>query len=284
MSADFQSGQKFFAQIEQVKPDNAQKLLALLSDSVGADDELASAFRLLFANPVYVSLFLGRKRPSSAEFTSLSSISSRSLSSALAARVHNFVSGYFASCRTDESCIDSEPSGLNQSVPNRSASTFPSSARSSSLPDLEEPTLFVDDSASNEEASFGVSTQDGDKPERPKAAAVPVKPIVLACAAIIVLIASFKVPAICEPFGLCEKKSETPKDKKSEPESKDKPVIPSVEPEDPPVAVPADPPASPSPPKVLDPLPQRSEAPVRSRPPAATPSREVAPMREQPLW
>jgi hypothetical protein len=284
MSADFTLGQKFYAQIEQLKPDNAQKLLALLSDSVGADEELASAFRLLFAKPVYVSLFLARVRPSAAELASLSSISSRCLSSALAARVHDFVSGYFALAVEDGSSSASNSSKPNQSVHARSVASFPASVRTPSVPDQEAATLFADEAALNEQDVSGVPPQAGVKPESSKRIGVPLKPIVLACAAILIVFASFKLPAICEPFGLCDKKSDASKDKKKESEPTVNSDVPNPEPEEPPAAVPADPPVSPMPPQVIDSPPQRPQAPVRSRPPAVTPPREAAPVREQPLW
>ena len=285
MSSDFTLGQKFFAQIERLKPDNAQKLLALLSDSAGDDEELASAFRLLFAKPVYVSLFLAGTRPNSAELASLSSISSRCLSSALAARVQDFVSGYFSLAVEERSSLVSDSSNSIQSVSVRSIASFPASVRPPSVPDQEAATLFVDDAALNEQDVSGVPLQAGVKPESSKGFGVPLKPIVLACAAILIVFASFKVPAICEPFGLCDKKSDAPEDKKTESDPADDSVVPKADSEEPSVAVPADPPsASPAPTPVIESPPQRLQAPVRSRPPAPTPSRESAPIREQPLW
>lgn len=285
MSSDFTLGQKFFAQIERLKPDNAQKLLALLSDSAGADEELASAFRLLFAKPVYVSLFLAGTRPNSAELASLSSISSRCLSSVLAARVQDFVSGYFSLAVDDGSSLVSDSSKQSQSVSVKSVASFPASVRPPSVADQEAATLFVDDAALNEQDVSGVPLQAGVKPESSKGVGVPLKPIVLGCTAILIVFASFKVPAICEPFGLCDKKSDAAEDKKKESTPAGDSVVPKPESEEPSAAVPADPPpASPAPPQVMDSPPQRPQAPVRSRPPAPSPSRESAPIREQPLW
>jgi hypothetical protein len=285
MSADFRLGQKFSAQTEQVKPDSAQKLLALLSDSAGGDEELSSAFRLLFANPVYVSLFLARERPSAAEFSSLTAISSRCLSSLLSARVDSFVAGYFDTLPARELPSDLGTPRSDRIEPDRSVASFPASQGPSASSDSEEVTLFVEDSGADAEQSAEATPQDGEKLKSPGGVSIPVKPISLACVAIAIVIASFRVPAICEPFGLCEKTSESSKDKKNEADLELEPnnntANPGPEVQPPPLAAPV---AEPSPPMALDSPPQRPEVPVRSRPPVVSPPRDAAPMRDQPLW
>lgn len=281
MNDDFLLGREFYSRTEGLNPDSSQKLLALVIDFTGADDELASAFRLLFSNPIYASLFIARKNPSIAELASLSSLSSRCLSSALAARVDNFARGFFASGPSSQLAQDSVYSEIGKTNLSEPVASFPKVSRESSTADFEDATLFVDETGSVESPASGSAVLE-DKPQKvSKNSVLPTKTIVFICIGLAAVIASFKVPAICEPFGLCDKKSEKSSDKN--PGSESESTISDPESELPPEAVPDSPPVGPDSP-ATEASPRYSEAPVHSRPPVASPSRDVPPSRDQPLW
>lgn len=211
MSSDYILGRQFSACIKSVNPSSQQKLSALLHDVVGSDSELVSAFKLLFSNPVYVSLFLGQAPLRAAEHASLKSIAQSSLSSTLTVRVEEFVRGYFG--------LDAEV----QSVPSASLSTsrvpviepnqYSASSYSRNFDSprdaQEEVTLFADDFPNDVLSSSGshVVSATQDTPRSGKQ--FPVKAAVVLSLLAIIGISIFKVKAICEPFGLCPKEKDS---------------------------------------------------------------------------
>lgn len=278
MNDDFLLGREFYSRTQDLNPDSSQKLLALLIDFTGSDEELASAFRLLFSNPIYVSLFIARKSPSIAELASLSSISAHCLSSVLADRVDNFSKGYFDAVPSKQPSSTLLSSRLRQTTFSATVVATPTAFRTSLPPDSEEATLFVDEPTPDEPVANGSPVVQDKNTNSRIVFPLQTKSIILAAIALLAVLASFKVPAICEPFGLCAKKSDNSNEKKtgSEPNSSSSDAE-SLSPLD---VAPDAPPVAPAPADA----PEQYEAPVRSRPPVSTPSREIAPTRDQPLW
>lgn len=207
MSADFELGKRFSACIKSVNPDSQQKLSALLNDIAGSDAELASAFRLLFCNPVYVSLFLAQAPLRAAERASLNTIAQSSLSSALASRAEEFVRGYFDLATDAPSVSPSSaavPRQQDLESQQHSAPFYPS--RFNYHQDVqEEVTLFADDTPSNAQHLSASSPVAASKDLPRTAKKLPVKAIFALTAIVALCVSMFKVKAICEPFGLCSK-------------------------------------------------------------------------------
>lgn len=229
LSVDSDAGRRFAGLLESSsRPLNQQTLQALLSDIVGADVGLASAFRLLLNHAVYVEFFSATSI-NAAQCHSLTSIAVDSLAPQLAERIADFLEGY-------------------------RAARFPAAAPG--LPAAASAAQFTQDSHPPTEVDFGPAghgSAAGDCPpteyERPAAADAPPSPaatgqatgqsapqstrvqpaggttdgslpfraiaIVLAMVAGVALL--FRVPALCEPIGLCSAPSSRGDEPGSEP-------------------------------------------------------------------
>ncbi len=296
MDKDYRLGQDFSECIQKIRPDTQQKLLAILNDFAGSDHEIISAFRLLFGDPLYISLFLERPPINLAQVTSLTSIAQSSLSPSLAKRAETFVRGYFgiASCQSSSPASSPPPSSPQQST---GPSAFQQDTNSYESTASEESTIFADDEACKE-GSNTHAPQEGYAGASPRFVKnTNLKPLLFAVLMGILGVAIFKVPAICEPFGLCTKREDSgAKDSKglrsgdienkSDSSDQPRPNAPQPPPEalSPPSRAPqpqseglAPPPA----PKAPAPAP-----PIATPKPAYTPApqAESAPLRDEPLW
>lgn len=202
MDKDFAHGRQFSEQMKLLRPDSAQKLTALLSDYMGADNELSVAFRLIFGHPLCVTLFLADRQLSFAEVTSLLLVSKSCLSENLAARANSFIRGYFnlpyelqKNQVNEKSFDDSLDWGLNASAgPEDSLPAFHAEA-----------TLLIDDEKlANSPHAPNINSSAQTLWGFPLHLAL--KPLLLCLTLIVSIFAAFKLSAICEPFGLCEKK------------------------------------------------------------------------------
>lgn len=270
----------------RAKPDSQHKLSALLNDVAGSDTELVSAFRLLFGNPVCVSLFIAGSPLGAAERSALNSIAKSSLSPSLSLRTEEFIRGYFDRAVSESPGLDLSRQSIYYVGKSSSNSALSSVVpASSALAEPEEATLFASDDSSFDQlikpdiqggaASFRLSP----------ARQIPLKPFALLLLATLMGILMFKLQAICEPFGLCAKEQNQSKDKNGgrQPESKDLPPSvskpsQSIDASAPPR--PRDLPAlrSPAPPSPIQP-----QRPLKT-PYIPAPSPESAPLREEPLW
>jgi hypothetical protein len=283
MSSDHRLGSQFSACIKSVNPDSQQKLSALLNDVAGSDSELVSAFRLLFSNPVYVSLFLSQAPLRAAELASLKSIAQSSLSSALAVRVEEFVRGYFdLDTETHSVPIASSPASRDQAFEPNQYST-PSYSRNFNSPrDVqEEVTLFADDTP-NDVISSSRSASASAPQDTPRSGKKsPLKAILVLILLAVLGVSIFKVRAICEPFGLCakEKDSGRNEDDKESINSSPKPLAtPEPSKGNPPEPLrPAN--------KVEQTAPSNPQPKSQSTPPPSRyPQTNQPQLRDEPLW
>lgn len=280
MGNEYQLGKDFSKLTKQHTPSNHQKLLALLHDIVADDNELSSAFRLLFANPTYVSAFLAAKRPGIAGLTSLSSIAKSSLSESLASRVDQFVLGYFdipLEQLNQRVYYSSSPESEKVPNPQSKDAYHDFSAQRASIP-VEERTVFAKDDGFDSPANahpWQANNKGFKSSLRLQAFIKPFLFIALLAGAVF---ASFKVPAICEPFGLCEKEKGSNNEKTGENDEMKKLEVrkseqvskPHQATEDP---ITASPSSGPTAKPILPPAPASPTQP-----------RQNAPYREEPLW
>ena len=292
MNKDYKLGQGFSDCTHRVRPDSHQKLLATFGDFAGSDHEIISAFRLLFGNPLYISVFLQDQPVNTAQIAALSSIANSSLSPSLAERAILFVKGYFGiAIETDP--LEQAPIPAASYIPppikrtTREANT--QSEYQSISAASEESTVFADDPPSNEPVDSQVEQSSRKSVNSPHAKTVNLKTLFLAVLLFVLGFSIFRVPAICEPFGLCEKKKDrVGKDSRIAPNgspTKGKSVGDQ--------AVPVTPlePSAPSESSAPFASPPASKtvarpAPITAPQPAYTPPppRERAPLRDEPLW
>jgi len=283
MNSDYRRGRQFFACIKSVNPDSQQKLSALLNDVAGSDSELVSAFRLLFGNPVYVSLFLAQAPLRAAERASLNSIAQSSLSSALAVRAEEFVRGYF-DCDADARSVPiaSSSSSRDPVFESNQHSTLSYSRNFESPRDVqEEVTLFADDIASGVMPSGGSASMGSPRDTPRSGMEFPFKAMLALILLVVMGVSIFKVRAICEPFGLCPKEEDSGSN-----EAGKKSVNSSPEP----LAAPE--PAKEIPPEPLKPAnkPEQIEPsnpqprPASPPPPRTYPQVNQPQLRDEPLW
>lgn len=211
MGTDYKLGRQFSACIKSVNPDSQQKLSALLNDTAGSDSELVSAFRLLFSNPVYVSVFLAQAPLRAAERASLKSIAQSSLSSALAIRVEEFVRGYFdLDTETDSVPMASSPASRDPAFEPNQYPTSSYSRNFNSPRDVqEEVTLFADETPNDVISSSASATANAPKDTPRSGKKSSLKAILVLILLTVIGISIFKVRAICEPFGLCAKEKDS---------------------------------------------------------------------------
>jgi hypothetical protein len=283
MSSDYTLGQSFSDLVRRISPNSQQKLIALLIDHIGSDDELISAFRLLFSNPIYVSSFLSQAPLGNAELSSLNTISQKSLSFTLSTRVDEFVRGYFESIGSKNVRSYASPTeSPSQKVPDESKSVMPASSPFS-CQTPEEVTLFASDDGHN----FKPNDQRSQSPgfAQPKQAIVP-KPIHIKSILILLTLAfsgfaAFKIQAICEPFGLCSVEDSDDTNQKKQVE-KDSNLNRTQNPA--PSAGGGSSPNRESSLKHSDPpRSQQGQPSVKQTPPSA-PQPNDAPLRDEPLW
>ena len=286
MDRDYQLGQAFSECIHRLRPDSQQKLLAAFVDFAGADQDILSAFRLLFGNPLCLSVFIEHRPVSLAQIASLTLIAEESLSPSLAKRAQSFLYGY---CGIPTEKLPSQQSKASSSNDQRSASGMGTS-RDVSLDyeyvstSLEESTIFAEDDAG--QSSSGVSSNPGisSSHSSDKRSIFTFKPIFYLVILMSVALGIFKLPAVCEPFGLCNQKDDSlNRDSKERRTPGDKNVpAPSRQQSSSPPALQRAPIAPPMPSTPTSPA-ARSSSP---QPPYAPPARlpESAPLREEPLW
>ena len=274
MSSDYALGQSFCDLVRRISPDGQQKLIALLNDLVGSDDELISAFRMLFSNPIFVSSFLSQSPLGPAELSSLNVISKKSLSLALSTRVDEFVRGYFESVNGKASRSSASQSNFpSQQVSVQSQPVMPASL-ASSRQSPEEATVFANDD------DFNKSQINDQRPRVPiyaqskQSKSIPIKAILIILVLAFSGFAAFKIKAICEPFGLCSA-DESNKDSK-EKESDQKPDMNDTSNQKPAEGI-----ASPNRETSLG-KPDPSPIPKQLKP--SPPQPNEAPMRDEPLW
>lgn len=292
MDKDYQLGQGFSECTQKIRPDNQQKLLAIFSDFAGSDHEIISAFRLLFGNPLYITLFLERRPINLGQIASLTSIAKSSLSPNLATRAESFVLGYYGVTLDGKaSQASSMPPSSPQTQPKeRSAEQQPTSAGYASVTS-EESTLFADEDPIRGAANADAPHQEPVGASSNSIKTANLKPLVFAIMAVLFGVALFKVPAVCEPFGLCEKRDnpdqkDTDKNRSGDAQKKPdslEPTPPSetAQPQQPQLedlALPAPAPAPQSPPQA------RAPAPMPQPVYTPAPQPESAPLRDEPLW
>jgi hypothetical protein len=279
MSSDYALGQSFCDLVRIVSPGSQQKLIALLNDLVGSDDELISAFRMLFSNPIFVSSFLSQAPLGPAELSSLNVISNKSLSLALSKRVDDFVSGYFESVgskalRSPASLSNS--SSQQASVPNKPV--MPASS-ASSRQSPEEATVFANDHGNNSQ----INDQRPPSPiyaQSKQSKSVPIKAILIISVIALSAFSAFKIKAICEPFGLCSSDKSNKNDPKKESDQKSNINDTSNQ-------RPADGNSTSnreSSTGKLDPSRSEQPRPNTKQLPPSPPQPNEAPMRDEPLW
>lgn len=290
MDRDYRLGQRFSECIQGIRPDSQQKLFAIFSDLAGADHEIISAFRLLFCNPLYTSLFLERLQVSPAEVVSLASIAQSSLSPALARRADVFVRGFFGLANDQPASAESPMPALGQHQ-----SQFSSSDRRRVISNheytstaSEESTIYSNEKPIREDSDFKPPLGEPLGASHAFSKKANLKLLIFGSLLFLVGVAAFNVPAICEPFGFCEKKGDPVKKDSKKGLSGDvkkavvttnqqPPSIPTAQPESA-----LQPPAS---------YPEPRSAAVQPRsipldPPISTPppQNENAPLRSEPLW
>lgn len=283
MNSDYNLGRQFAMSVAKVRPGSQQQLVALFGDLVGSDADMAASFRLLFGNPLYVNLFLSSEVASVAQISSLVSIAEKSLSPALAGRVVSFIRGYFpgvdiaSSAGSDDNANALRPSSMVSSSFGAGAGLTDYSSSSQ-----EPATLYADDPPGSGDSFVGYQAQ-GPAVSPPVVGRKPInlKPLVLAVFVLAMGVAAFKVQAICEPFGLCEKdSSDKPKkskvDEGSSPEPRSRPAGSSLSPE----PVRTSPVAAPIP---ASQVPARKQSSYIPYPQPSAPSNN-APLRDEPLW
>lgn len=274
MSSDYALGQSFCDLVRRISPDGQQKLIALLNDLVGSDDELISAFRMLFSTPIFVSSFLSQAPLGPAELSALSVISKKNLSLALSARVDEFVRGYFESF--NGKVLRSSASQSNypsQQVSAQSKPVMPASS-ASSRQSPEEVTVFAND---DNYSKSRISDQPPRVPihaQSKQSKSIPIKAILIILVLAFSGFAAFKIKAICEPFGLCST-DESNKDSK-EKESDQRPEMNDTSNQRP-----AEGNASPNRESSLG---KTDPSPIQKQPKPSSPQPNEAPMRDEPLW
>jgi len=206
MDADYLLGRKFSAGVQKLKPRTLQTLSAIFSDYVGSDSDLSSTFRLLFGNPLYLNLFLSDGETSVAELSSLLAIAKESLSPVLATRAESFVRGYFDAA--DIRTLDFSANSYAHPDVNPKSSNAPSYDNCASVNSstAEHATVFADDEQILSSTSPGKSPSISSRPVTPARRSVNLKYFFLFAVLAVVGFSVFKVPAICEPFGFCDKK------------------------------------------------------------------------------
>lgn len=290
MDRDFRLGQQFSECIQRIRPDSQQKLFAIFGDLAGSDHEIISAFRLLFCNPLYTSLFLERLQISPAEVVSLASIAQSSLSPALASRADFFVRGYFGLANDQPVFTDSSipPLGQPQSQFRSSDRRREISSHEYTSTASEESTIFSNEEPNREASDFKPPHREAVGASHTFSKKANLKFLIYGFLLFLVGVSAFNVTAICEPFGFCEKKGDpVKKDSKKVLSGDVKKAVGTTnqQPSSIPIAQPESvlqPPAS---------NPKARSAAVQPRsipldPPASTPppQNENAPLRSEPLW
>ena len=206
MDADYLLGRKFSAGVQKLRPRTLQTLSAIFSDYVGSDTDLSSSFRLLFGNQLYLNLFLSEGEASVAELSSLLAIAKESLSPVLATRAESFVRGFFDSA--DIRTLDFSANSCANSDVNPKPSNVPSYENYASVnsPIAEHATIFADDEPISSSPPTSKSHNNSSSPVAAPRSSLNLKQFFLLALLAVIGFSVFKVPAICEPFGLCDKK------------------------------------------------------------------------------
>lgn len=209
MDADYLLGRKFSVGVQKAKPRTLQTLSAIFSDYVGSDSDLSSSFRLLFGNQLYLNLFLSKSEISVAEFSSLLAIAKESLSPSFASRAESFIRGYFSAACVHE--LDFSANSFDRSdVKQRSSSVpFYDNYASVNSPIAEHATIFADDEPLSSIPPTSKSPNTSSSPVAAARSSLNFKQLFLFALLAVIGFSVFKVPAICEPFGLCDKKVES---------------------------------------------------------------------------
>jgi len=265
--ADFSLGRELGLQMLRT-PAPATRILALICDLAQDDLGLSSAFRLLATHRLFLDFFASPATESVASLASLRSLVDESLSPALALRVWAFIEGYISTrpnLSSRHSC-QSEPGTPVKSF--EYASPFEDSSSEPATEFASEPV-----SSHRNEETFSPSSAPSP-PSTNRSLTAVVKPLLLLTSLVAVVLAVFKVDALCEPLGLCESSEKTdPLPKNSSPKDSDSsPATPSSPAPGAQSAV--------SPGSKVDSTTQ-PVAPVRSPQPA---SPSEAPLRDEPLW
>jgi len=254
---------------------NPYRLSGLLADVAASDQALVSAFRLLLGQPLFVEFFSGRQ-PGQAQYHSLVALAQESLAPALALRVAEFLDGYLAHF-TGGSAGPVTPFPVNfQADLDIQPTVVVEDLASPSNPSQQEPaTVYAPDSSPSSAHSASIP----EPITRTPGAKLPIKALVLFGFSCLALFAVFKVPALCEPFGLCSDSGSEQEDGPTKKKSSVKPSAPTTEPQalqDQPKSLP---PSTPS----ARPSSPRSDwsGSSQSMPASPPPS---APLREEPLW
>lgn len=296
MSSDFDRGRNLAVLLAGRGPVSQQVLQGLLSDVCGSDVRLASSFRMLLSNSLYISALCHDEPITDAQLLALLDIARDGLSVTLFDSVQDFLMGY-ASHANRSICREGPHEGGTEPVAMHSRDTkrghFPL-VSSLSTSDAEPATVYA--SAAEPKQSGAPATPSG-APNQPRSKA-QLRIFIGAAVLLAGVLVSFKVPALCEPFGLClnSTKTDEPKDGKPKPEpataappreSTSQPTPAALVPEDGdarPESLPS--PKSESPSRVSQerPAPAYPRQPTYQRPQFSESPAPNAPLREEPLW
>ena len=282
MDADYLLGQKFSAGVQKLRPRTLQTLSAIFSDYVGSDTDLSSSFRLLFGNQLYLNLFLSESEASVAELSSLLAIAKESLSPVLAIRAESFVRGYFDS--SDVRTLDFSANSYAHSDVNPKPSNGPSYENYGSVnsPIAEHATIFADDESLSSSPPPSKSPNITSSPVAAARSSLNLKQFFLLVLLAFIGFSVFKVPAICEPFGLCDKKVKSGKPAVTGESNKAK-VQNSSNSLSPNLKIQTTPNAVDTQSRIL----RKSQVPVRPQPAPynpGPPAADSAPLRQEALW
>lgn len=189
MGDDFELGRKLVASIASQGGIQPQRVMALITDVIGDDVELSSSFRLLLAHPVFVQFFASSSPEIAPRLTTLLDLSRQSLAPRLSIRVEDFLRGYLSTLEPSNVFIHSS----------HSSPAFPVSVPANTS--IQEPaTVYADSVNSGREGS---SVQLISPASQFSLKSSSVKQLLGVVAVFAAAIAAFRVPALCEPFGLC---------------------------------------------------------------------------------
>jgi len=269
--SDFRLGLQLRQKLDSDKA-SSLRILPLLSDLAESDLSLASAFRLLGTHPVFLDFFSFRGSEGFAQLASIRLLVGECLSDALASRVNSFIDGFLS--------IEVESKSASKARSSHDpVGAFANSYSSRDFEDAppEHATQFASD-IGEQHRSSGFSSDvpppvNASPSQRKKSSYL--KPLIILFSLAALVLALFKVDALCEPLGLCEAKA-SKKESESRSETKNlgdsKPASDSALPDK----------------QAAQPVPGNSAtsstSPRQPSPysPPASPSEP--PNREEPLW
>ena len=224
-ASDQQLGQRFAQLLKTRRPVELQTALNLLQDLMGADVSLLPSIRLLASQPTFLGFL--NAQPAKVLLPQRDALlvnAKEILAPAQITRIANFLDGYLGS---SSSASELTPVSEPQIPFKEKAAPDPSFPNVLSPPSEELPATVVEPfptpssppSISNQPSAQRV----GNKPP------LPYGLLWVLIVTISVVVALFKVPALCEPFDLCSS-SGSDKEEQSEETDVEKPPVDEIDP------------------------------------------------------